>query len=78
MPWLVQHKCYPEQTEPVAYSMVAASADGTPVTRAFCPACKEEVVFLGHDFFKEAHGVSAKGPSVNLPPGFVIAHSRKQ
>lgn len=77
MPWLIQHKCNLSDTEVANYSMMAAkrTETGEDITRVMCPSCGEEFIMLGHDMFKEGH--STKGAGLSLPPGFVVARSRR-
>lgn len=73
--WRIEHKCTILQPEPSEYAMTAAEHNGQPVTHLICPNCREFMLLIGHDMFKEAQPVA---PGHGLPPGFVIAQARKQ
>lgn len=75
--WLIQHKCHPEQSEVGNYAMMAVDDPHLgPLTRAFCPDCREQLLFVGQDVFTEANPVQkAIDGLVARDPGFMIARS---
>lgn len=83
MPWLIQHKCSPGQSGMSEYAILRGERDGIPLTRIMCPKkdCNEEFFIMGHEMFSEAQGTSPEAggsvPGSGLPPGFVIARSRR-
>jgi hypothetical protein len=77
MPWLIQHKCSPADPEPVSYAIYKTTVDGQDISRVECPKCREQFFVLGHEMFGEAHTNEDARPLAGLPPGFVIARTRK-
>jgi hypothetical protein len=79
MPWLIQHKCNPSDPEPSEYGIMRGERSGLPLTRIMCPnsGCREEFFIVGHEMFTEAEQVNQGGQPVGLPPGFLIARSRR-
>jgi hypothetical protein len=81
MPWLIQHKCRPDQADNSHYAILRGERDGVPLTRITCPnaSCREEFYILGHEMFEEAHSsdeINRQTKLTGLPPGFVIARTR--
>lgn len=79
MPWLILHRCSISQSEPSEYAIIRSVHDGEKVTRVVCPNsdCREEFLILGHELFDEAVSNEQLAGLTGLPPGFVIARSRK-
>ena len=80
MPWLIQHKCNLGQAGESEYAVMLGKRDGVELTRVICPApdCREEFYIIGHDVFAEAIQTRTNGDlTSNLPPGFLIARSRR-
>lgn len=77
MPWSIEHKCSMGDAEPTEFAMLAGKLIETQqeVTRILCPECTEEFIVLGQEFFHEGHNSTTAG--LNLPPGFVIASTRR-
>jgi hypothetical protein len=74
MPWLIQHKCTITQPESSEYAVLRGEREGLPVSQVRClnDECREEFYILGHEMFNEAIPDNPR-----MPPGFLIARSRK-
>lgn len=79
MPWKLEHKCHiadaDADTKPYGMLRLTNPDSGQQVTKAVCPNCREELVFLGQEPFGEAQAIDT---STGLPPGFLLPRSRTQ